>query len=173
MSKWSGGIYHKPDLETIMMAIAFLMSQRSIDPRTVHGCVLTSNAKRILSTGYNGPISGSNDKNIPLDDNKYFYFIHAEENCILNYNGSHSDLKEASVYITGKPCHRCLRMLLQKGIKRIIHGHVKSKCLDEIDEKVCKKFIEEHNASVVEYTSIDKVIRVLERTIDYINYKAE
>lgn len=173
MGIWVGGIDVKPDLDTIMMANAFLMSQRSIDPRTVHGCILVSGNKKILSTGYNGLIANSND-NISLnDDTKYFKIIHSEENCLLNYYGSYSDLENSTVYITGKPCHRCLRMLIQKQIKRIIHGHVKSKCRDEVDEKICEEFIKEHNVEVIEYKDINKVIGVLQRTIDYINYKGE
>jgi len=77
----------------------------------------------VLATGYNGPITGSRDADVPITrPEKYFYFIHSEENCLLAYNGSKQDLYNAVIYVTGVPCHRCLRMILQKGIRKIIHS---------------------------------------------------
>ena len=60
--------------------------------------------------------------------------IHAEENAILAYNGSNQDIEGSSIYITGSPCHKCLRMIIQKGIKRIVYPKFPiTACQDKAD----------------------------------------
>jgi dCMP deaminase len=144
MAEWKGGPDTKPDWDDYYMTMAYLVAQRSVDESTVHGAVLVSLDNRVLSIGYNGPIRGSHldAEELRTRPNKYWYMIHAEENCIINYHGSHSDLEGATMYITGEPCHRCLRMILQKGIRRIIHGTVGSNCLDEEDRKAKEHMLE-------------------------------
>lgn len=105
------------------MAIAFLVSQRSFDPSSRCGCVLVSKDNRILATGYNGPIKNSIDEKIPLTrPDRYCHMIHAEENALLSYSGSYQDIQNATAYITNRPCHRCLRGLLQKGITEFVYS---------------------------------------------------
>jgi len=125
----------RPNVDEYYLAMAFVIAQRSFDPSTKCGCVLVSKNSRVLSTGYNGPIKGSNDKEIPLTrPEKYYHFIHSEENALLAYCGSDQDIQGATCYITGHPCHRCLRMLLQKGIARIVFvATTNAKCLDDQD----------------------------------------
>ena len=111
----------KPLYTTYFLTLAALVSQRSIDPSTKCGALLVSRDRRILSTGYNGPIRGVDDGKVPLTrPEKYPHMLHAEENCILSYFGSAQDLEDATIYVTGRPCHKCLRMILQKGIRNIV-----------------------------------------------------
>ena len=169
---WEGGVNNRPDWDTFFMSIAFLIAQRSVDPRTVHGAVLVAEDKRILSVGYNGPIRNSIDTNIPLyDKRKYMYVLHAEENLLLNYNGSKEDLKNSTLYVTGKLCHRCLRMVLQKGIKNIVCGPIRSFCKDEEDEEACANMVIGQNVNMREILDPDNVLKILNKTINYINYK--
>jgi len=171
---WQGGLENRPDWDTFFMSLAFLISQKSPDPRTTHGSVLVAEDRRILSVGYNGPVRGSLDKNIPLDSNdKYLHLLHAEENCLLNYNGSKEDLKNSTLYITGKYCHKCLRMILQKGIKNIVLGPVKSSCIDQNDEKASSEMIIGQNVIIKTYEDNEKIKSLLTKTIDYINYKKQ
>jgi len=103
------------------LTMCYLVAQRSPDPSTKCGAVLVSGERKILSTGYNGPIKGSDDSMIPLErPAKYAHLLHAEENCLLAYNGSYQDIVGSTMYVTGRPCHKCLRMILQKGVKRIV-----------------------------------------------------
>ena len=46
------------------MAIAMLVTSRSIDPRTKHGCYIIDKNNKPLSFGYNGPLRGSDDKKV-------------------------------------------------------------------------------------------------------------
>jgi len=171
---WQGGLENRPDWDSFFMSLAFLISQKSLDPRTAHGSVLVAEDKRILSVGYNGPIRGSIDGNIPLDNNdKYPYLLHSEENCLLNYYGSKEDLKNSTLYITGKYCHKCLRMILQKGIKNIVLGPVKSSCVDEADEKASAEMLIGKNVVIRTYEDSEKIKSLLTKTMDYIDYKVQ
>jgi len=115
----------KPTWDEYFLTMAFVVARRSIDPSTKCGCVIVSKSHRILSTGYNGPIRGSDDEYVrSLIDNretKYPVLIHAEENAVVTYSGSEQDITGATAYVTGIPCHRCLRMLVQRGITRVIY----------------------------------------------------
>jgi len=129
--------FNRPDWDSYFMALCFIVAERSIDPNTKHGAVLISSDKRILSTGYNGPIKNSEDHKIPLTrPEKYSFLIHAESNCLLSYYGSSQTLINSTLYITGLPCSQCLGMIMQKGIKKIVCGNVNSQMLDEKEEKI-------------------------------------
>ena len=197
MSGWKGGEETKPSWDDTYMALAFTIAQRSVDQNTVHGAIMVSKDNRLLSMGYNGPLRGVQFKEDDLTNrnSKYFLMIHAEENCIINYHGSHSDLDGATMYITGEPCHRCLRMILQKGIRRIVYGPVGSSkhCIDDDDRKakqlmiegvnynnittvvnVDSMVIEKHRHKELEYyqhEDPDGVKEVLNKTLKYIDYK--
>jgi len=201
MGEWKGGPDTKPYWEDYYMAMAYIVAQRSVDESTVHGACLVSKDHRLLSIGYNGPIRGLSvdPEQLKVRPNKYWHMIHAEENCIINYHGSHSDLVGATMYITGEPCHRCLRMTLQKGIRRIIYGSVGSKCVDAEDRQAkdemikCCDSMDIPGGGVVggvdgeiietwihkeleyiqykEWNGNDKVKELLQKTLNYIDYK--
>lgn len=175
MSEWKGGLETKPDWDTFYMSLAYLTAQRSIDVNTVHGACLVSSDNRLLSVGYNGPIRNSspNDEDLSVRPNKYWMVIHAEDNCIMNYHGSYSDLTGSTIYITGEPCHRCLRTILQKGIRKIVYGHVGSKCVDKEDIEAKEKIIDSLNypIEIVKYDKIEQINSLLNKTLDYIKHK--
>jgi dCMP deaminase len=191
MAEWKGGLDTKPDWDDYYMSMAYLVSQRSVDESTVHGAVLVSADNRVLSIGYNGPIRGSeiDPEELRKRPNKYWYMIHAEENCIINYHGSHSDLIGATMYITGEPCHICLLTILQKGIRRIIHGTAGSKCLDEQDREAKEHMLDSIPRAEIGFVigsgrrvkepilfkrspdETKKVQDLLHKTLNYIDYK--
>lgn len=114
--------FGRPDWDSYFIALAFVTATRSIDPNTKHGCIITDKSHRILSIGYNGPPRGLDDSKIPLTrPEKYPFMAHAEENAILNRNDS---MEGSIAYVTGHPCHKCFRMLLQEGVSRIVYGPV-------------------------------------------------
>jgi dCMP deaminase len=171
MNKWVSGLREKPDWDTYFISLALLVSQRSIDESTACGAILVSNKNRILSTGYNGPISNSNDKLIPTQrPDKYYYMIHAEENCILSCDNN--NFEDSRMYITGRPCHRCLRMMLQRGIKNIIYWKIPIKCVDLDDLNAQKLMLNKRNIKLIEFRDIDKCKKLLSRTSHYIEYKS-
>lgn len=153
------------------MSLAFMVANRSIDPNTKCGAVLVSRDKSILSTGYNGPIRNSYDAHIPKTrPAKYLYLIHSEENAILSYYGSKKDLIGSSIYVTTRPCHRCLRTIIQKGISRIVYAPTRAVCVDESDIQAQNTMIKmlKNKPIMVEYKDISKIIKLISDTGDNI-----
>ena len=146
----------KIDWDTYFMALSFMASMRSIDPSTKHGCVIVDEYNRILATGYNGPIAGVDDSTVPLTrPEKYPHLPHAEENAILSLN--YAKLPNAKLYVTGEPCHKCLRMILQKGIRHIVYGPQGSNMHNEEEKAICSLMLSQTNPVYREYTDKEKL----------------
>ena len=85
------------------MGVALLSAHRSKDPNTPYGC---------------------NDDVYPWErdgdflNTKYPYVVHAEPNAILN---STSSLEGATLYVSLFPCHECMKLIIQSGIKEIVY----------------------------------------------------
>lgn len=119
----------RPDWDDYFMGLAFMVSHRSPDPNTKHGCIIVDEHKIILGIGYNGWPSGMDDKTIPNnrpkhvhdaeEESKYDWVIHSEENAILNCSRVIRDLN-ATAYITGQPCQHCTLLMVQAGIKKFV-----------------------------------------------------
>lgn len=136
--------FGRPDWDSYFMGIAFVAAMRSLDPATKHGCIITKNRK-IIGTGYNGPPRNVDDRMIPLTrPEKYPFMAHAEENAILNSDDT--DLRGARVYVTGHPCHRCFRMLLQKDVATILYGCVGSNMVDKEESAATYLMLSAHRS---------------------------
>jgi len=117
------------DWNTLWMSFAFMISQRSIDPNTKHGCVIVDENNCLLSIGYNSFPRDCCDESLPLTrPQKYSIIIHAETNAIIN---AKKDLKNSVAYITGFPCSNCFGNMLNAGIKKIIYGPIGSQCINK------------------------------------------
>jgi len=163
----------RPKKDIYYLSIAFVVAQASFDPSSKCGAVIVSKDGRILSTGYNGPIKRSKDEEIPLSrPNKYFHAIHSEENSLLAYNGSYQDIAGATIYVTGRPCHRCLRGIIQKGITRIIYGRNVTHVVDQEDIDAQEIMLRHHpEVEVVEIRDNTDIQMLLRRTDEYIENK--
>jgi dCMP deaminase len=164
-------MYNKPNYDDYFIAMCYLVAMRSIDPSTKCGAVLVSNEYKVLSTGYNGPLKGSDDNKIPLErPDKYAHLLHAEENCLLAYNGSNQDLVGATMYVTGAPCHKCLRMILQKGIKNIVYTDGNLAVMQDVAEKAIVdrmlSYSQPVNIRVV--SNLKEIVRLYLETSEYI-----
>ena len=165
----------RPPWDIYYLTIAFVVAQRSFDPNTKHGAVIVSKDGRVLSTGYNGPIKHSIDSEIPLTrPEKYKVTIHSEENSILAYNGSYQDIVGATIYITGRPCHRCLRMIIQKGITKIVYAQTVSKVIDQADMDAQAIMLRHHpEVQLVEIEDNIDMQMLLRKTDSYIELKKQ
>ena len=127
----------RPSWDAYFLGIAEVVSTRSPDPHTKHGCVLVDAGKRVLSTGYNGPVSGLPNELVPTErPDKYDWTIHAEDNAVAF---ARCDLRGATAYVTGTPCAACFRRLLQVGVRRIVQGTRESACLTDREIAACRK----------------------------------
>lgn len=130
----------RPSWDAYFLALAEQVSRRSPDVSTKHGCVLVDRDMRVISTGYNGPVSGLPNDMVPLErPAKYDWMIHAEDNAVAF---ARCDLKGATAYVTGTPCAACFRRLLQCGIRRIVQGDRQAACLTEREMAACRRMAE-------------------------------
>jgi dCMP deaminase len=146
----SASTTNRPTWDDSFLTIAQQVSTRSPDPSTKHGCVLVSADRRVISTGYNGPVAGLPNELVPLDrPAKYNWFIHAEDNAVVF---ARCDLRGCTAYVTGRPCAACFRRLLQVGVRRIVYGHRESACVAPDEIEACDAMA---NALGVEIVTVD------------------
>lgn len=117
---------NRPSWTDYFLGLAKVVSQRSHDIHTQHGCVITDRQNRILGVGYNGFAHGLDDSKLPTSrPEKYSWMIHAERNALSNCvvrpdNGI--------AYVTGQSCNDCIMALWQEGVTKVImskqHGTV-------------------------------------------------
>jgi len=136
-----------PSWDDYFMEIAYVVSKRSPDIHTKHGCVLVDRNYRILSTGYNGPVSGIPNDVVPLTrPEKYDWLIHAEQNAIAFLR---SNIVPWKAYVTGVPCPVCMRLLIQSGVRHIVFGKTQSSCVNAETKETSFK-IAEYSGCVLE-----------------------
>ena len=131
----------------MFVEIAKVVAQRSADPHTQVGAVLVKN-NCVIGVGYNGEPKGFHfdfDWNSP---EKYPYVIHAEMNAISNANKNGVDCNGADIYLTLSPCHDCIKLLIQHGIKNVYY----LKEYKDID--LTKKIVE--NTDGIRLTKLDE-----------------
>lgn len=143
----------RPSWDEYFLDLAEQVSRRSPDPSTKHGCVIVDGNKRVLSTGYNGPVQGLPNDLVPLErPAKYDWFIHAEDNAVTF---ARCDLRGATAYVTGTPCAACFRRLLQAGVRRIVQGDRQSACLTQEQYDACRIMAERLGAEWVQRGGIE------------------
>lgn len=104
---------------TFYFKSVLLVAEMSKDVRSHVGAVLVRD-KIIISEGYNGlPRNVDYAGDFVALENKYFFFVHAETNAVLNaaYHGIKT--AGADVFISGMPCATCARSMIQAGINCI------------------------------------------------------
>lgn len=108
------------------MEITELVASRSTCDRAFVGCILVNDNNRIVSTGYNGSVSGSphcDDIGHTMRDGHCIATIHAEMNALLYCAKEGISVKNCTAYVTHFPCLNCTKALIQAGIKQIYYKH--------------------------------------------------
>ena len=106
------------------MEIAEIVATRSTCDRAEVGCLIVNDDNRIVSTGYNGSISGNphcNDVGHVMRDGHCIATIHAEINALIYCAREGIPVKGCRVYVTHFPCLNCTKALIQAGIKKIYY----------------------------------------------------
>ena len=105
------------------MEMADVVASRSKDLSTKVGCVIVSDDKVVVSTGYNGIPAGVDDKPERMErPAKYLWTSHAEENAVAQAARVGARLRGGTAYVTHMPCSRCARTLIQAGIVTVHVG---------------------------------------------------
>lgn len=106
--------------DTTFLKVAEVIAERSKSTRLKVGAVLVKD-KRIISTGYNGLVSGV-EPDVLEDENGVTKkeVIHAELNCIISCARNGVSCEGATLYLTHSPCESCAALIAQSGIKKVI-----------------------------------------------------
>jgi len=105
------------------MDMAHLVASKSKDLSTKVGCVVISEDKVVVATGYNGIPAGVKDVRDRMErPAKYLWTAHAEENAVALAARVGARLKGSSAYVTHEPCARCARSLIQAGVSKVYVG---------------------------------------------------
>jgi dCMP deaminase len=138
----------RPNWNNYFLGLANVISQRSHDIHTKHGCVIADRQHRILGVGYNGFPKGMDDNSLPTSrPEKYHWMIHAERNALSNCiirpdNGV--------AYVTGQSCNDCIMALWQEGVTTVImsesHG---TKLFDEEAKKRFEIFVKQTGIEII------------------------
>lgn len=122
----------RPDWDSYYLGIAKAVSARGDCVRAQHGAVIVKNHK-IISTGYNGSPPKSpnscgqtgncprnNDPNAKHSEGDYdsCWATHAEANALMR--ASWEEMQGAVIYITGRPCPGCSKLIASSGIIKIV-----------------------------------------------------
>lgn len=110
--------------DSYFMKITEMVASRSTCDRAMVGCVLVNRDHRIVSTGYNGSVSGNphcDDVGHTMRDGHCIATIHAEMNAILYCAKEGIPTKGTICYVTHFPCLNCTKALIQAGICEIIY----------------------------------------------------
>ena len=106
------------------MEITDLVASRSTCDRAWVGCLLVNDDNRIISSGYNGSVSGNphcDDVGHTMRDGHCIATIHAEINALLYCAKEGISVKNSTAYVTHFPCLNCTKALIQAGIKKIYY----------------------------------------------------
>jgi dCMP deaminase len=105
------------------MDIARVVATRSTCTRKKVGAVIVKD-KNILTTGYNGSISGTEhceDVGCMIKNGSCIRTIHAEQNAIAFAAKNGINLLNAEIYVTCSPCWPCFKLLVNSGVYRIYY----------------------------------------------------
>jgi len=112
---------------SFLITMARFLAERSDDPKTGVGAVITNTALEIVGLGWNGfptkalygefPRASHDDQ---VDLKKYPFTIHAEQNALLLRNTK--NLANGILFVTKTPCDECTPLLAMEGIKTVVLG---------------------------------------------------
>lgn len=106
------------------MDLALTVATRSTCDRAFVGCVLVNGDNRIVSTGYNGSVTGNphcDEVGHKIRDGHCIATIHAEMNALLYCAKEGISVKGCICYVTHFPCLNCTKSLIQAGISKIYY----------------------------------------------------
>ncbi len=162
------------------MLLAKMVALRSGCNSRPSGAVIVKD-KRILATGYNGPMPGAwhcidrgpgycfrREKGVPdIDKYNYCRATHAEANAIAQAARFGIPVEGASLYCTLAPCYVCLKLIASAGIKEVYYEYDYGSRDFERDH-FWKEAIKEAGLRVFQQVKVsDEVLRQLAEILPY------
>ena len=119
----------RKDWDEYFMDFAILAAARSGCLSRQVGCVIVKD-KRVIATGYNAAPIGVTEctdrgyclrQNCPSGTNlEKCFAVHAEQNALAQCAKYGISCEGAILYVTTQPCTRCLKMIINAGIKEVV-----------------------------------------------------
>ena len=113
------------DLDRAYLRMCVEWARLSSARRRKVGCLIVKSGQ-IISDGYNGTPKGF-DNNCEEEINGELVtkdiVLHAESNAITKLAKSSNSADNATLYVTCSPCFECSKLIIQSGIKRVVHSH--------------------------------------------------
>lgn len=145
---------HRPSWDEYFSGLARMVASRSTCRRRHIGAVLVK-ADRIIATGYNGAPQGlahcldvgclREELGIPSGQRyELCRGIHAEQNALINAAIYGVSTLDSTLYCTNQPCILCARMLINAGVKRVVHQ-------GDFDDAMALQFFAEAGVKVEEF----------------------
>ena len=117
-------------LDVMYLKIAELISQQSYCTKRHVGAIIVKNGA-IVSTGYNGTISGFENvceyRNEAGELKTKPDVLHAEANAITKVACSTISTEGSTIYTTCSPCIECAKLIIQSKITRVVYHTMFSK----------------------------------------------
>ncbi len=109
------------------LQLADCIANWSKDPSRGVGCVIVSDGKQIISTGFNGLPRGIEDRPERLERPvKYDLVCHAEMNAIVQCARNGVSPIRCTLYSTFYPCIQCALAIIQSGVGTVVTYEVTS-----------------------------------------------
>ena len=148
---------------------AAIAAFKSKDPNTKVGCVFVDDHNHQLSMGYNGFIAGideqkltwGNNKEVPLDQQKYAYVVHSEANAIVHAKCS---LEGSRLYVTLFPCHECAKLIATSKVKEVVF--LSDKYNGTVENAVAKKILDLSN---IKYRQVALKTEIIDQLNTYLH----
>lgn len=114
----------RPTLLDIGIGIAQLVSKRGTCPRLQTGAVIMTPQGQVLSTGYNGAVSGQPhcvEVGCLMVQGSCARAVHAEANAITQAAKLGVRIHGAVLVSTHRPCVTCAKLIIQAGILEVLY----------------------------------------------------
>ena len=131
---------HMRNKDKTLLKTAFLFAEESYCNRLKVGAVIAKDT-RIISTGYNGTISGMDNCCEDKDDRTKRTVLHAEQNALMFALRNGTSTLGTTMYITHSPCEDCAKLIAQSGIAKVIYS-------EDYRDLNGVKFLQEANVKV-------------------------
>lgn len=110
----------RPSKAEMMIGIARMVSLRGTCDRLWVGAAITRDS-RVISTGYNGNVSGQPHCYHHPEDQGCVTAVHAESNAIIFAARHGVAVEGAELWSTHQPCHHCAKLIINAGITRVFY----------------------------------------------------
>jgi dCMP deaminase len=113
------------DIDATYLRMCVEWARLSTARRRKVGCLIVKGGQ-IISDGYNGTPKGFDNNCEAEVDGELItkpIVLHAESNAISKLAKSNNSSDGATLYVTCSPCFECSKLIIQSGIKRVVHCH--------------------------------------------------